>query len=94
MHTIKPIDQDCIIKASKQTGAIMTIEEHSILSGFGAAVAEVVVQNYPVPMKIMGIPDEPAIPGKSKEVFAHYGINAENLCIEAKRLINLKKNGG
>ena len=94
MHTIKPIDKDCIIKAAKETGAIITIEEHSILSGFGAAVAEVVVQNYPVPMKIMGIPDEPAIPGKSKEVFSHYGINAENLCQEAKKLINIKKNGG
>lgn len=93
MHTIKPIDEECIIKAAKETGAIITIEEHSILSGFGAAVAEVVVQNCPVPMKIMGIPDEPAIPGKSKEVFAHYGISAENLCKEAEKLINIKKNG-
>ncbi|NLM10834.1 MAG: transketolase family protein [Clostridiaceae bacterium] len=93
MHTIKPIDKECIIKAAKETGAIITIEEHSILSGFGAAVAEVVVQNYPVPMKIMGIPDEPAIPGKSKEVFAHYGISPENLCLEAEKLINKKRNG-
>jgi len=93
MHTIKPIDKECIIRAAKETGAIMTIEEHSILSGFGAAVAEVVVQNCPVPMKIMGIPDEPAIPGKSKEVFAYYGISPENLCVEAEKLINIKRNG-
>lgn len=94
MHTIKPLDRDCIIKAAKETGAILTIEEHSVLGGFGAAVAEVVVQNHPVPMKIMGIPDEPAIPGKSKEVFAHYGISPENLCVEAEKLINMKRNGG
>lgn len=93
MHTIKPIDKECIIKAAKETGAIITIEEHSILSGFGAAVAETVVQHCPVPMKIMGIPDEPAIPGKSKEVFAYYGISAENLCLEAEKLINMKRNG-
>lgn len=94
MHTIKPIDKDCIIKAAKETGAIITIEEHSVLSGFGAAVAETVVQDHPVPMKIMGIPDEPAIPGKSKEVFAHYGINPDNLCLEAEKLIYMKRNGG
>ncbi|HEY8422796.1 MAG TPA: transketolase C-terminal domain-containing protein [Thermoclostridium sp.] len=93
MHTIKPLDEECIIKAARETGAIMTVEEHSVLSGFGAAVAEVVVQNCPVPMKIMGIPDEPAIPGKSKEVFAYYGISPENLCSEAEKLINKKRNG-
>ena len=90
MHTIKPLDTECIIRAAQETGAIMTIEEHSIHSGFGAAVAEAVVQHQPVPMKIMGIPDEPAIPGKSKEVFAHYGISPENLCLEAEKLIGRK----
>ncbi|AGC68057.1 putative transketolase C-terminal section [Thermoclostridium stercorarium subsp. stercorarium DSM 8532] len=93
MHTIKPLDEECIIRAAKETGAILTIEEHSILGGFGAAVAEVVVQNYPVSMKIMGIPDEPAVPGKSKEVFAYYGISPENLCDEAEKLIKKKKAG-
>ncbi len=93
MHTIKPLDTDTIIKAAKQTGAIITIEEHSIFGGFGAAIAETVVQSHPVPMKIMGIPDEPAIPGKSAEVFAHYGIHPENIGIEAEKLIKKKKNG-
>lgn len=93
MHTLKPLDTECIIKAAKETGAILTIEEHSVLSGFGAAVAETVVQNKPVPMKIMGIPDEPAIPGKTGEVFEHYGIGPENLCREAERLINMKEGG-
>lgn len=90
MHTIKPLDCQSIVQAAAQTGAIMTIEEHSIYGGFGAAVSEVVVQNMPVPMKIMGIPDEPAIPGRTKEVFAHYGIHPENLCAEAEKLIRIK----
>lgn len=74
MHTIKPLDEAAIIKAAQETGKIITIEEHSIFGGLGSAVAEVVVENHPVPVKILGVPDEPAIPGKSQEVFAHYGL--------------------
>ncbi|CAN7385841.1 transketolase family protein [Paenibacillus sp. LjRoot153] len=79
MHTIKPLDEAAIIQAAQETGLIITVEEHSILGGLGAAVAEVVVQNHPVPMRIVGIPDEPAIAGKSAEVFKHYGISSSNL---------------
>jgi transketolase len=79
MHTIKPLDEEAILKAAKETKGIITVEEHSVLGGVGAAVAEVVVQNDPVPMKIIGIPDEPAIAGKTAEVFKHYGIHADNL---------------
>ncbi|CAN7555139.1 transketolase family protein [Paenibacillus sp. LjRoot56] len=79
MHTIKPLDEQSIIQAAIETGHIITVEEHSVLGGLGAAVAEVVVQNHPVPMRIIGIPDEPAIAGKSAEVFEHYGISKSNL---------------
>lgn len=79
MHTIKPLDEEAIIRAASETGRIITIEEHSVLGGLGAAVAEVVVQNKPVPMRILGIPDEPAIAGKTAEVFRHYGMTAENV---------------
>jgi transketolase len=87
MHTIKPLDEEAIIKASKETGRIITIEEHSIYSGLGAAVSETVVQNYPVPVKIIGIPDEPAISGTSGEIFQHYGLSVSNLCNVAKELL-------
>lgn len=80
MHTLKPLDEDVIIKAAGETGAIITIEEHSIYNGLGAAVSEVVAQNCPVIMKILGIPDEPAIPGKTSEVFGYYGLSVENIC--------------
>jgi transketolase len=79
MHTIKPLDVDAIIRAAKETGHIITVEEHSIHGGLGAAVAEVVVQHHPVPMRIIGIPDEPAIAGKTSEVFEYYGISAGNI---------------
>ncbi|WP_019636765.1 transketolase family protein [Paenibacillus fonticola] len=79
MHTIKPLDEEAIIKAARETGRIITVEEHSVHGGLGAAVAEVVVQHHPVPLRLLGIPDEPAIAGKTKEVFEHYGISAENI---------------
>ena len=55
MHTIKPIDSAEIIKAAWETGAIVTAEEHSIMGGLGSAVAEVVVQNHPVPIEFIGV---------------------------------------
>ncbi|MGG1518600.1 transketolase C-terminal domain-containing protein [Paenibacillus oryzisoli] len=79
MHTIKPLDEEAIVKAARETGYLITVEEHSVLGGLGAAVAEVVVQHTPVPMRIIGIADEPAIAGKTAEVFRHYGISSENL---------------
>lgn len=79
MHTIKPLDEEAIVNAARETGRIITVEEHSIHGGLGAAVAEVVVQQHPVPVRILGIPDEPAIAGKTSEVFEHYGITADNM---------------
>jgi transketolase len=90
MHTIKPLDQEAILKAARETGHIITVEEHSIFGGLGAAVAEVVVQHHPVPMRILGIPDEPAIAGKTTEVFNHYGISAENIAQVALGLIKVQ----
>lgn len=88
MHTIKPLDTEAIIKAAQETGRIITVEEHSIFGGLGAAVAEVVVQNCAVPMKIIGIPDEPAITGNTAEVFNHYGIHADAIRSIAVHMVN------
>lgn len=57
IHTVKPIDAELIIKAAKETGAIVTVENHNIINGLGSAVAEVLVENYPVPMKRIGVRD-------------------------------------
>lgn len=88
MHTIKPLDENAILKAAKETKAILTIEEHSIFGGLGAAVTEVVVQNNPVPVKILGIPDEIPIEGESADVFHYYGLDEEGIVKQAKELVS------
>jgi transketolase len=87
MHTIKPLDEEAIIRAAMETGRIITVEEHSIYGGLGAAVAEVVVRHHPVPMRIVGVPDEPAIAGKTAEVFRHYGMDAPSLAALALQML-------
>jgi len=88
MHTIKPLDKEVIIKAAKETRHIITIEEHSIYGGLGGAVSEQVVQNFPVSMRIIGIPDEPAITGTSSEIFKHYGLTADNIVNIAVKMLD------
>lgn len=88
MHTLKPIDEEAIIKAAKETGRIITIEEHSIYGGLGAAVSQIVVENCPVPMRILGIPDEPAVSGTTEEIFNHYGITIDNISKVFQELLN------
>ncbi|MEH7118799.1 transketolase C-terminal domain-containing protein [Neobacillus vireti] len=88
MHTIKPLDKEAILKAAEETGRIITIEEHSIYGGLGSAVAEVVSQSHPVPVKILGLPDEPAIAGKTAEVFEYYGLSIDNVKKVALTMVN------
>jgi len=87
MHTLKPLDEEAVLNAAVQTGRIITVEEHSVHGGLGAAVSELVVQNNPVPMRILGIPDEPVVTGSSSEVFRHYGLTAENICSTAMKML-------
>lgn len=79
MHTLKPADTEAILKAARETGLILTAEEHSIYGGLGAIVAETVAQEYPVPVKILGVPDENAIHAKPLEIFHHYGFDADGI---------------
>ena len=86
MASIKPLDEAAILEAA-ETGAIVTIEEHSVKGGLGGAVAEVVCQHNPVKMRILGLPDEPLYNGESKYVFEHYGLTASGIAKAAKELI-------
>ena len=87
MYMIKPLDQEAVLAAARETGAILTVEEHSVLGGLGSAVAEVVVQHCPVPMKLMGIPDGPFTYGSQLEMFAAMGLTAENIAASARSLV-------
>ncbi|HAL63427.1 MAG TPA: transketolase [Clostridiales bacterium] len=89
IHTIKPIDKEIIIKASKETGAIVTVEEHSVYGGLGSAVAEVVCENAPCPVKIIGT-EKFGISGKPADLFEIYGLTAENIANKAKELVKNK----
>lgn len=90
IHTIKPIDEEIITKAAKETGAIVTAEEHYIMGGLGSAVTEVVCANAPCPVKIIGT-DRYGKSGKPAELFKEYGLTAENIVAKAKEAMALKK---
>lgn len=79
MHTVKPIDRNIIVKASRETKGIVTVEEHSVFGGLGGAVSEILSQVNPVPMRILGIPDEYVVHGTPLEVFKYYGIDSKGI---------------
>lgn len=88
MHTLKPFDKEAVVKAARETGCILTVEEHSIFGGLGGAVAEVTAQECPTKMRILGIPNENVIHASPLEVFHHYGIDYEGIIAAAKELLN------
>ena len=90
IHTIKPIDVDIIVKAAKETGAIVTAEEHNIIGGLGSAVAEVLAENAPVPMKRVGVEDQFGRSGKPAPLLELYGLTAKNIAAKVKEVIKLK----
>lgn len=91
MATIKPIDEEIIIKAARETGAIVTAEEHNIIGGLGSAVAEVLVENSPVPMQRVGTKDVFGKSGKPAQLMEMYGLDAKSIAEAAKAAI-AKKN--
>ncbi len=88
--SLKPFDKETVLKAARETGGILTVEEHSIYGGLGAAVAEIVSQNCPVKMRILGIPDENVVHATSKEIFHHYGFDYEGIFTAALNLLKTK----
>lgn len=90
MSSIKPIDEEAIVKAAKETGAIVTCEEHTVMGGLGSAVAEVVVRQCPVPMAMVGTEDVFGQSGKASEVLKVYGLTPEHIALEAKKLVEAK----
>jgi transketolase len=90
MHTIKPLDTDTIIKAAKETKAIVTAEEHQINGGLGGAVAEVVSQNHPVFMKIIGMQDRFGESGEASSLLGKYGLTDKEIAEAAVELVKKK----
>jgi len=92
MATVRPIDRDSIIEAAAKTGAILTVEEHSVYGGLGSAVAEVVVSERPVPMRILGVPGVFAPTGSHAWLCEHFGLTAAGIHAAALDLVKQRVN--
>ncbi|MCT4605704.1 MAG: transketolase family protein [Marinisporobacter sp.] len=90
MFTVKPIDQEAIIQAARETGAIITAENHSIMNGLGSAVAEVLAENEPVPMERIGISDCFGEVGPIDYLKSKFGLNAENIAQKVEKILERK----
>ena len=91
VHTIKPIDREAVVKAAEATGAIVTAEEHNVLGGLGAAVAEVVCETKPVPVLRVGVEDSFGRSGTVPALLELYGLTPENIAAKAKVAVAMKK---
>ena len=90
LHTIKPVDRDLLAKCAKETGAIVTVEEHNIFGGLGAAVAEALVQTAPVPMEFVGIEDNFAESGDYEKLLVKYGLCPTRICDKVRAVLKRK----
>lgn len=90
IHTIKPIDEDILVKAAKETGAIVTAEEHNIIGGLGGAVCEVLSEKAPVPVLRVGVEDTFGRSGPAVELLHLYGLDAAHIVEKAKKAVTLK----
>lgn len=90
MHTLKPVDKETIIKAARETGKIVVAENHNIINGWGSAVAEVLAENYPVPMRRVGVQDHFGEVGLTDFLLKKYHMTAQDIYEKAIDLLNLK----
>jgi len=94
IHTIKPIDRDLIVQAARETGKIVTVEEHYLIGGLGSAVSEVLSQVHPVPMRFIGIDDLYASSGPYEELLGLYGLQAQQIADTVLAFLKIHKREG
>ena len=91
LATIKPLDVTAVVELAKNTGAIVTVEEHQIAGGMGSAVAECLVQNNPVPMEFVGVADQFGQSGTAQELLEHYGLSVSGIKKSVQKVLARKK---
>lgn len=91
IHTIKPLDEEIVLKAARETGAIVTAEEHSVIGGLGGAVSELLCEKCPVPVLKLGVNDVFGHSGPAPKLLDEFGLRAVNIAEMAKRAVALKK---
>jgi transketolase len=94
LHTVKPLDRALIERCARETGAIVTAEEHQVNGGLGGAVAEVVVQSHPVPMELVAVHDRFGQSGKPAELMDAFGLRAKDIIAAAERVVQRKRSRG
>jgi len=90
MHTIKPIDVEMIVNSARETGAMVTAEEHQVIGGLGSAVAEVLGEHYPCPLEMVGVKDSFGQSGSPAQLLAHYGLKDVDIVMAVKKVIKRK----
>ena len=90
MSTIKPLDAELVVRVARQCGAVVTAEEHSVIGGLGAAVAAVLGEEYPVPLRRVGIRDRFGQSGRPEELMAEYGLTAATVMRAAREVLRRK----
>lgn len=88
IHTVKPLDEELILKAAKETGKIVTVEEHNIIGGLGEAVCSLLAENYPVPVKRVGVNDVFGHSGPAVKLLDEFGLNAKGIEDAVKEMLN------
>lgn len=89
-HTIKPMDEETIVAVAKETGAVVTVEEHQIMGGMGSAVAEVLGKNYPVPIEFIGMRNTFGESGQPEELLEKYGMGVKDIKVAVKKVLKRK----
>lgn len=87
IHTIKPIDSDLLVEAAKETGKVVTVEEHSVIGGLGGAVCEVLSEKYPVPVKRIGVNDVYGESGPAVKLIEKYGLDGKGVYASVKEFV-------
>jgi len=90
LHTVKPLDEETVIRAARETGAVVTVEDHSVLGGLGSAVAELLVERALVPMVKVGVMDSFCESGEPEDLLVKYGLTAPNIVAAAKKAVARK----
>ncbi|MCC8151513.1 MAG: transketolase family protein [Lachnospiraceae bacterium] len=87
MYCVKPLDEKGLVEQASKVKAVITVEEHAPYGGLGSMVCQVICRDCPKKVAVMALPDEPAVSGTSKEVFAYYGLSAEGISAKAKEIL-------
>ena len=87
MYCVKPLDEEAVLKAARETGRILTVEEHSVIGGLGSLVSQVTSRSCPVPVHSLALPDSELITGTQTELFRYYGMDADGICAAVEEMI-------